>query len=122
MRQIKLQELHKQIEELTSKVSSLQSENASLFSRTNILEKVLDMRNEQIQVMHETKEVRMPGQGRAAHCRQGCLNELKAGCLPYQFPRSALSPLPCILIVNTRQQLVLWANPSFCSRCSLAFP
>ena len=66
MRQIKLQELHKQIEELTSKVSSLQSENASLFSRTNILEKVLDMRNEQIQVMHETKEVRMPGQGRAA--------------------------------------------------------
>lgn len=52
----KLQELHKQIEELTTKVSSLQSENASLYSRTNILEKVLDMRNEQIQVMQETKE------------------------------------------------------------------
>ena len=58
MVQAKLQELHKQIEDLSAKVSSLQSENLSLYSRTNILEKVLDMRNEQIQVMQETKEVR----------------------------------------------------------------
>lgn len=49
-------DLHRQIDELTSKVSSLQSENQALHSRTNILEKVLDMRNEQIQVMQETKE------------------------------------------------------------------
>lgn len=55
--QTKLQDLHKQIEELTTKVSSLQNENAALHSRTSILEKVLDMRNEQIQVMQETKEV-----------------------------------------------------------------
>lgn len=53
----KIQELHKQIEELTSKVSNLQTENAALQSRTSILEKVLDMRNEQIQVMQESKEV-----------------------------------------------------------------
>jgi len=33
-------------------------ENATLHSRTSILEKVLDMRNEQIQVMQESKEVR----------------------------------------------------------------
>ena len=52
----KLADLHRQIDELTSKVSSLQSENQALHSRTNILEKVLDMRNEQIQVMQETKE------------------------------------------------------------------
>ncbi|KAJ9528374.1 hypothetical protein QJQ45_014362, partial [Haematococcus lacustris] len=52
----KLQDLHKQIEELTDKVSSLQGENTALHSRTNILEKVLDMRNEQIQVMQESKE------------------------------------------------------------------
>ncbi|KAG1676960.1 hypothetical protein FOA52_014836 [Chlamydomonas sp. UWO 241] len=52
----KLHDLHKQIDELTNKVGSLQSENTSLHSRTNILEKVLDMRNEQIQVMQETKE------------------------------------------------------------------
>lgn len=52
----KLQDLHKQIEELTTRVSSLQNENAALHSRTSILEKVLDMRNEQIQVMQETKE------------------------------------------------------------------
>lgn len=51
-----LSDLHRQIDELTSKVSSLQSENQALHSRTNILEKVLDMRNEQIQVMQETKE------------------------------------------------------------------
>ncbi len=56
--QNKLQDLHKQIEELTTRVSSLQNENAALHSRTSILEKVLDMRNEQIQVMQETKEVR----------------------------------------------------------------
>lgn len=31
-------------------VGSLQTENAALHSRTSILEKVLDMRNEQIQV------------------------------------------------------------------------
>ncbi len=55
--QNKLQDLNKQIEELASKVGMLQSENAALHSRTNILEKVLDMRNEQIQVMQETKEV-----------------------------------------------------------------
>ncbi|GFH15599.1 BZIP domain-containing protein, partial [Haematococcus lacustris] len=42
--------------ELTDKVSSLQGENTALHSRTNILEKVLDMRNEQIQVMQESKE------------------------------------------------------------------
>ncbi len=42
----------------TPQVSSLQNENAALHSRTSILEKVLDMRNEQIQVMQETKEVR----------------------------------------------------------------
>eukprot|EP00198_Chlamydomonas_reinhardtii_P008805 XP_001698142.1 predicted protein [Chlamydomonas reinhardtii] len=53
----KLLELHKQIEELTGKVSNLQTENAALHSRTSILEKVLDMRNEQIQVMQENKEV-----------------------------------------------------------------
>ncbi len=58
--QTKLQDLHKQIDELTTKVGSLQSENQALHSRTNILEKVLDMRNEQIQVMQETKEVRHP--------------------------------------------------------------
>lgn len=55
--QTKLTELHKQIEELSGKVSGLQTENAALHSRTSILEKVLDMRNEQIQVMQETKEV-----------------------------------------------------------------
>lgn len=38
-------------------MSGLQTENAALHSRTSILEKVLDMRNEQIQVMQETKEV-----------------------------------------------------------------
>jgi regulator of replication initiation timing len=64
--QNKLHDLHKQIDELTAKVGTLQSENSALHSRTNILEKVLDMRNEQIQVMQETKEVRnhppcMPG-------------------------------------------------------------
>ena len=59
--QTKLHDLHKQIDELTSKVGTLQSENAALHSRTNILEKVLDMRNEQIQVMQETKEVRSVG-------------------------------------------------------------
>ncbi|GAX79845.1 hypothetical protein CEUSTIGMA_g7285.t1 [Chlamydomonas eustigma] len=52
----KLHDLHKQIDELTAKVGTLQSENSALHSRTNILEKVLDMRNEQIQVMQETKE------------------------------------------------------------------
>lgn len=56
--QAKIQDLHQQIEELTSKVGSLQTENAALHSRTSILEKVLDMRNEQIQVMQESKEVR----------------------------------------------------------------
>lgn len=56
--QAKLSELHKQIDELTGKVSGLQTENAALHSRTSILEKVLDMRNEQIQVMQEKKEVR----------------------------------------------------------------
>lgn len=55
--QAKIQDLHKQIEELTSKVGGLQTENAALHSRTSILEKVLDMRNEQIQVMQESKEV-----------------------------------------------------------------
>ncbi|GBF88723.1 hypothetical protein Rsub_01622 [Raphidocelis subcapitata] len=45
----KIAELHRQIEELTTKVGSLQTENAALHSRTSILEKVLDMRNEQIQ-------------------------------------------------------------------------
>lgn len=59
--QTKLTELHKQIEELSGKVSGLQTENAALHSRTSILEKVLDMRNEQIQVMQETKEVGMQG-------------------------------------------------------------
>nr|QKY14967.1 predicted protein [Polytomella parva] len=53
----KLQELHKQIEDLNTKVSQLQTENSALHSRTSILEKVLDMRNEQIQVMQENKEV-----------------------------------------------------------------
>lgn len=38
-------------------VGNLQTENAALHSRTSILEKVLDMRNEQIQVMQESKEV-----------------------------------------------------------------
>jgi predicted RNase H-like nuclease (RuvC/YqgF family) len=56
--QAKIQDLHQQIEELTQKVGSLQTENAALHSRTSILEKVLDMRNEQIQVMQESKEVR----------------------------------------------------------------
>jgi uncharacterized protein YlxW (UPF0749 family) len=55
--QAKIQDLHQQIEELTQKVGSLQTENAALHSRTSILEKVLDMRNEQIQVMQESKEV-----------------------------------------------------------------
>jgi regulator of replication initiation timing len=55
--QAKIQDLHKQIEELTAKVGNLQTENAALHSRTSILEKVLDMRNEQIQVMQESKEV-----------------------------------------------------------------
>jgi hypothetical protein len=40
-------------------VGNLQTENAALHSRTSILEKVLDMRNEQIQVMQESKEVRV---------------------------------------------------------------
>eukprot|EP00775_Hariotina_reticulata_P012515 gene12515-12649_t len=53
----KIQDLHQQIEELTQKVGSLQTENAALHSRTSILEKVLDMRNEQIQVMQESKEI-----------------------------------------------------------------
>ncbi|KAI8468794.1 MAG: hypothetical protein J3K34DRAFT_470571 [Monoraphidium minutum] len=53
----KIAELHRQIEELTTKVGSLQTENAALHSRTSILEKVLDMRNEQIQVMQESKEI-----------------------------------------------------------------
>jgi len=53
----KIQDLHKQIEELTAKVGNLQTENAALHSRTSILEKVLDMRNEQIQVMQESKEI-----------------------------------------------------------------
>ncbi|KAF8065458.1 hypothetical protein HT031_003059 [Scenedesmus sp. PABB004] len=53
----KIQDLHQQIEELTHKVGSLQTENAALHSRTSILEKVLDMRNEQIQVMQESKEI-----------------------------------------------------------------
>ncbi len=56
--QAKIQDLHQQIEELTQKVGNLQTENAALHSRTSILEKVLDMRNEQIQVMQESKEVR----------------------------------------------------------------
>jgi regulator of replication initiation timing len=55
--QAKIQDLHQQIEELTHKVGNLQTENAALHSRTSILEKVLDMRNEQIQVMQESKEV-----------------------------------------------------------------
>jgi regulator of replication initiation timing len=55
--QAKIQDLHQQIEELTQKVGNLQTENAALHSRTSILEKVLDMRNEQIQVMQESKEV-----------------------------------------------------------------
>lgn len=38
-------------------MGNLQTENAALHSRTSILEKVLDMRNEQIQVMQESKEV-----------------------------------------------------------------
>jgi regulator of replication initiation timing len=59
--QAKIQDLHQQIEELTQKVGSLQTENAALHSRTSILEKVLDMRNEQIQVMQESKEVRVVG-------------------------------------------------------------
>lgn len=42
-------------------MSGLQTENAALHSRTSILEKVLDMRNEQIQVMQETKEVGRQG-------------------------------------------------------------
>jgi regulator of replication initiation timing len=58
--QAKIQDLHQQIEELTQKVGSLQTENAALHSRTSILEKVLDMRNEQIQVMQESKEVSRP--------------------------------------------------------------
>eukprot|EP00878_Enallax_costatus_P001368 GHUV01001517.1.p1 GENE.GHUV01001517.1~~GHUV01001517.1.p1 ORF type:complete len:589 (+),score=216.95 GHUV01001517.1:638-2404(+) len=53
----KIQDLHQQIEELTQKVGGLQTENAALHSRTSILEKVLDMRNEQIQVMQESKEI-----------------------------------------------------------------
>lgn len=57
--QAKIQDLHQQIEELTQKVGNLQTENAALHSRTSILEKVLDMRNEQIQVMQESKEVRV---------------------------------------------------------------
>lgn len=40
-----------------AQVGSLQTENAALHSRTSILEKVLDMRNEQIQVMQESKEI-----------------------------------------------------------------
>jgi molecular chaperone GrpE (heat shock protein) len=38
--QAKIQDLHKQIEELTGKVGNLQTENAALHSRTSILEKV----------------------------------------------------------------------------------
>jgi hypothetical protein len=67
----KLQDLHKQIDELTHKVMSLQTENSSLHSRTSILEKVLDMRNEQIQVMQETREVSSARQGRAELGRAG---------------------------------------------------
>lgn len=37
-------------------VSQLQTENSSLHNRTGILQKILDMRNEQIQVMQEAKE------------------------------------------------------------------
>jgi hypothetical protein len=41
----KLHDLHAQIDELTSKVGSLQSENTTLHSRTNILEKVREQKN-----------------------------------------------------------------------------
>jgi hypothetical protein len=50
-------------------VGNLQTENAALHSRTSILEKVLDMRNEQIQVMQESKEVSEGG----SVLRLGCV-------------------------------------------------
>ena len=53
----------------------LQTENSALHSRTSILEKVLDMRNEQIQFMQESKEVR-------PHARAA------------PSPRPALAPAP----------------------------
>lgn len=53
---------------------SLQTENSSLHSRTSILEKVLDMRNEQIQVMQETREVSSAAaQGRGGEDSKGCV-------------------------------------------------
>lgn len=76
--QAKLSELHKQIDELTGKVSGLQTENAALHSRTSILEKVLDMRNEQIQVMQEKKEVRVREHARMrVVSRLACLLEMR---------------------------------------------
>lgn len=43
--------MQEQIEILTKQMGSLQSENAVLQTRTSILEKVLDMKKEQIQLM-----------------------------------------------------------------------
>lgn len=82
--QAKIQDLHKQIEELTVKVGDLQTENAALHSRTSILEKVLDMRNEQIQVMQESKEVRrragsQQGAQRSVQCRPGVGADCRRG-------------------------------------------
>lgn len=41
-------------------MSGLRTENGSLHSRIGMLEKVLDMRNEQIQTLQDSKEVRRP--------------------------------------------------------------
>lgn len=45
------------IEALTGQVSGLRTENGSLHSRIGMLEKVLDMRNDQIQSLQDSKEV-----------------------------------------------------------------
>ncbi len=121
--QNKLTDLHRQIEELTTRVSSLQNENAALHSRTSILEKVLDMRNEQIQVMQETKEV---GRGtvvrlshthtqRKTHTHTHAMCTLGSGgrCIdPVQ------TPVRCAAAM--RDHVLMWTAPATCALMSIA--
>lgn len=76
--------------------ASVQTENAALHSRTSILEKVLDMRNEQIQVMQESKEVRPSAARRTSH--EAPLREHARVCSGRQWSAQGLestSSRPC---------------------------
>lgn len=53
----KVKNLHTEIEELRAKVEALQVENSALTSQNSILEKVLSMRDEQINSLQERKDV-----------------------------------------------------------------